>query len=474
VQATLARHAQSRLLIENHDQQLCAHTRPPGSSGDSSFGALLLELGDEYVKHKYPNSEDPIPVAPNVLLTDTNRWPSPARLAIRLAKAGCNVFAVCPRRGHPLMKTSVVQQAFPYSGVHPLASLAAAIEATNPQIIIPCDDRGVEHLHELFVLARGQGSAGARMAALVESSLGPSDSFRIVSARYDLLRIASEEGLRVPETELINKVVDLDSWQAKHEFPLVLKADGTFGGRGVRVARTREQAEQCFLEISRPFGAMRVLKRLIVNRDPFWLRPWWNKQKPAVIVQSYIRGRPANCAVVCWKGEVLAGIGVDVVSSEGATGPASVVRVVESPEMMRAAERIARRLKLTGFFGLDFMIEEGSGEIYLIEMNPRSTLLCHLQLGAGRDMIDPLFAKLSGRPMRETPAISQNDMIAYFPQACLAKSEFLPSSFLDIPEGEPDLIEDLLSPWPNRSLLFRLASKAQVLATEGLKQKSFD
>ncbi|MGC1943663.1 MAG: ATP-grasp domain-containing protein, partial [Candidatus Acidiferrales bacterium] len=363
-------------------------------------------------------------MAPHVLLTDTNRWPSPARLAIRLAKAGCNVFAVCPRRGHPLMKTSVVKRTFSYSGVHPLDSLAAAIEETNPQIIIPCDDRGVEHLHELYAMTRRQGAAGEKIAALIEASLGPSDSYPIVSARYDLLRIASEEGLRVPETEPVNRIEDLDSWEAKHGFPLVLKADGTFGGRGVRIARTREQARQFFLEISRPFGAMRVLKRLIVNRDPFWLRPWWNKQQPDVIAQSYIQGRPANCAVVCWQGEVLAGIAVEVVSSEGDTGPASVVRVVDSPEMMRAAERIAGRLKLTGFFGLDFMIEEGSGETYLIEMNPRSTLLCHLPLGSGRDMIEPLFAKLSGQPSRETPAITHNDMIAYFPQAWIAKSEF--------------------------------------------------
>src|ERR1700758_2340829 len=87
--------------------------------------------------------------APRLPLTDTNRWPATARLAMALSKAGCDISAVCPIPGPPLLKTSVVRQAFPYSGFRPLESLQAAIEATQPQLIIPCDDRGVQHLHNL-------------------------------------------------------------------------------------------------------------------------------------------------------------------------------------------------------------------------------------------------------------------------------------------------------------------------------------
>jgi carbamoylphosphate synthase large subunit len=293
------------------------------------------------------------------------------------------------------------------------------------------------------------------VASLLEYSLGQSESFPIVSARYDLLKIAREVGVRVPKMSPIGGSQDLERWQVNHPFPWVLKADGTFGGRGVRIAHTPEQAAHFFSEISKPFGAMRVFKRMLVNRDPFWLRPWWNNQRPAVTAQTYIQGRPANCAVVCWRGEMLAGIGVEVVSSEGTTGPATVVRVVENPDMMLAAKQIAGRLGLSGFFGLDFMIEDGSGNTYLIEMNPRSTLLCHLPLGPGRDMIAPLFAKLSGQPLRDTSSVTKNDMIAYFPQAWHCKSKFLESSFQDVPEGEPELVQELLRPWPDRSLLYR-------------------
>ena len=412
--------------------------------------------------------------APKVLLTDTNRWPSPARVAIGLSRAGCQVSGVCPTRGHPLLHTRVVQQTFPYSSLRPLESLAAAIEATTPQIIIPCDDRGVQHLHELFARTRSEGATSTKLAALIERSLGSPESHPIVSSRYDLLKIALEEGLRVPETTLIKTVDDLKSWEAEHALPWVLKADGTFGGRGVKIAHSREEAERFFLDMNRPHPTIRVIKRLIVNRDPFWLRPWWKRSRRAVIVQSQISGRPANCAVVCWEGRVLAGIGVEVVSSEGLTGPAIAVRVVDNSEMMLAAERIARRLGLSGFFGLDFMIEDESGATYLIEMNPRCTPLCHLQLGKGRDLVGALWAQLAGQPIRETPPVTQNDMIAYFPQAWTCKSEFLQSGFLDIPREEPELVQELLRPWPDRSLLFRLSSKAHFLTTRVLTQKSSD
>jgi hypothetical protein len=391
---------------------------------------------------------------PRILLTDTDRRAYAARLAVEFSNAGCEVSAVSTH-GHPILKARAIRKTFPYSALRPLESLLAAIEASAPDIVVPCCDRGVQHLHELHGRMRSQGSSGNQVAALVERSLGAPESFPIVSARYDLLRIAQEEGLRVPDTSLVSSLDDLNRLRAQQPFPWVLKSDGTWGGRGVRIAHNFQQAEQFFLTMKRPSGLGRAIKRLCVNRDPFFLQPWWSGFTPSVIVQSHIQGRPANCAVVCFEGRVQAGIGVEVVGADGETGPASLVRVVDSPEMMLCAERIARRLQLSGFFGLDFMIENGSAAPYLIEMNPRCTPLCHLRLGKGRDMIGELLAQLSGRPYAETPSITEKDMIAYFPQAWSSNRESLHSSFQDVPWGEPDLIQELLRSWPERSFLFR-------------------
>jgi len=376
-----------------------------------------------------------------------------------------------------LLKVRAVRKTFPYGSFHPLDALVAAIEATGPQIVIPCDDRAVEHLHELHAYARRLGTSGSNIASLIERSLGSPESYPVVSTRYDLLRLAREEGLHVPDTKLVNTLDDLRAWHTGEKAPSVLKADGTWGGNGVKIAQTPEEAEQFFLELTRPPSAPGVIKQLIMNRDRFWLRTWWRHLKPALIVQSYVRGRPANCAVVCWEGRILAGICVEVVSAQRLKGPATVVRVVHNPQMILSAERIARRLGLSGFFGLDFMIEDGGDTTYLIEMNPRCTQLCHLRLGKGRDMIGALWAQLTGKPLGETPPVTHNDMIAYFPEAWNCKSEFIRSSFQDIPLGEPELIKLLLGPSSDRSILGRMydhlrqraieenASKGHVFAT---------
>jgi len=390
-------------------------------------------------------------------------------MAMGLSEVGFEVAAVGPHRG-PLLKTRAVQKTFTYSGIRVLQSLQEAIQESRPSLVIPCDDRAADHLHDLHRQALSLGPSGYDLAALIERSLGSPQSYSVVSSRCGLLKIAREEGLCVPDTYSVSGTDDLATLRSKLEFPWLLKADGTWGGRGVIVVRDSDEASQCLWELSRSFGAARAFKRFLVNRDPFYIRPWWNGFRPPVIAQSYVQGHPANCAVVCWQGRVLAGFGVEVVSADGLTGPAAVVRVVDGPEMMRCAERLAARLGLSGFFGLDFMIEEGSGRSYLIEMNPRCTPLCHLGLGRGRDMIAALYAQLSGTPAEERRAVTENDLIAYFPQAWTTESELSRSSFQDVPRGEPELVEELLQPWPERSLLFRIAN---YLSSTQPKHKGF-
>ncbi len=397
---------------------------------------------------------------PTVLLTNTSWWPCAARMAMVLRKIGCSVSAVCPTTGHPLLKTSAVQRMFPYRAMHPLSSLIAAIEAVDPDIVIPCDDRAVDHLHQLY--ARFPAASAGKISALIERSLGSPASYPVVSSRYNLMSVAREEGIPLAHTRLVRTVEDLRSWHTELAYPWVLKADGTWGGHGVRIAHNRREAERYFLEMSRPLGVARFAKRWIANRDPFWVESWWHRSGPAVTAQPYIAGRPANCAVACWQGQVLAGTAVEVISAQGLTGSATIVRVVDSPEMMRASERLARRLGMSGFFGLDFMIEDGSGALYLVEMNPRCTPLCNLQLGEGRDLIGALSAQLSGKPLQASPPVTENDVIAYFPQSWHwdRKSKLLESSFHDVPWEEPDLVRELLClPWPDRSLLARLSNR---------------
>ena len=407
-----------------------------------------------------PRSDRSINV--KVLLTDTNRWALAARLAIGLAESGCEVSAICPFPSHALMKTKAVRRTFRYSAVRPIQSLRAAIEAVDPDIILPACDRSVGHLHELYQLAKSRQNGTSKMIALIERSLGSPSSHSVVSSRYELIQVAREEGIHVPRIARISGPEDLEVWRTNEPLPWVSKADGTWGGSGVRIIKSFEETQSAFTQLEQMARLTRALKRLVVNRDPFLFRPWWNRSKRSIVVQSYVQGRPANCTVFAWEGRVQAMIGVEVVRSQGFTGPASIVRVVENEEMRSAAEKIAARLNLSGFFGLDFMIEQASGSAYLIEMNPRLAPPCHLRLDKGRDLAGALWSQLAGRPLPESPQLTQADLVAYFPQGA---HEIPASCFLDVPASEPELMKELLNPFPDRTLMFRLVQRLSRIRT---------
>jgi carbamoylphosphate synthase large subunit len=90
--------------------------------------------------------------------------------------------------------------------------------------------------------------------------------------------------------------------------------------------------------------------------------------------------------------------------------------VVDNPEMFKVAHDVVRWLGISGFCGFDFVIEETSGQAYLIEINPRATQINHLTLGAGRDLAAALRARVADEPVGESQAVTGRDTIALFPQ----------------------------------------------------------
>lgn len=387
-----------------------------------------------------------------ILLVDSDRRPYTPRIAMAFMAMNCDVSIVCTQH-HPIEALKGIQR-FSYSAVHPASSLLRAIECTMPDLVVPCDDRAVEHLHKVYIRCANHSSSVIR---LLERSLGPPGSYHVALSRYALLRLAEREGIRVPKTECLQTIENLTQWTATQSAPWVLKADGTWGGGGVRITSIATEAESAFHTLSVPCGVKRAVKYLVVHRDAFYLRDWWCGRSRPVIAQAYIKGRPANCAVACWEGRVIAQTSVEVISASSATGPAEVVRLVNNAEMTAAAEKIAKKLHLSGFFGLDFMIEKGSEATYLIEMNPRCTPLSHVSIPGGADMVGAMSACLSGWPtITRVSEANEHQLIAYFPQAWQSQNELLNAGFKDYPYAEPELAKSLLHPYPQRAPLYRL------------------
>jgi carbamoylphosphate synthase large subunit len=380
-------------------------------------------------------------VKPKVLVATTYQWYPTARMAMALAKTGFTVEAVCPSR-HPMFKTSAVQKRYPFHGLLPITSLADAIKKAKPDLIVSGDDLATKYLHNLHAQESRKGKSGTAFCALIERSLGSPESFPIAYSRMALMNLAREEGIRVPETAAITTIERLHEWNARYGLPVVLKADGTNGGEGVRIVRTAQEAEKEFRALQAPPLLARAAKRTLLDQDAALLRPAILRQKFVMSAQSFIAGTEATSAVACWNGDVIAGLYFEVVNKKSVAGYSTVVRLIESAEMMAAAEKIARRLKLSGLYGFDFMLEAETRDAYLIEMNPRSTQVGHLALGPGRDIPAAMFSAVSGRAVPVSQPVTEKNMIALFPQEWLRDSGslYLRSAYHDVPWEEPELI----------------------------------
>jgi hypothetical protein len=388
---------------------------------------------------------------PSVLIVAAKWWTLSARLASALVRHGCRVSALCPG-GHPLTHLSALDEIRRYGGIRSLSRLLRAIKATQPHIVVPCDDGVVAQLHALH-------RQEPALRELIERSLGSPQSFPVVSSRYQLLTTALSLGIAVPETRRAESTEDLVYWHQNIAQAGVLKLDGESGGNGVRICGSLRESLAAWQDIKIPLGLAKAWKRLAVDGDPLAL---WTREARVreITIQRVIRGRPANSMLACRNGRVLSQISVVVLASEGPTGASTIVQRIRDERMERAADLLAARLHLTGFYGLDFMIEAGTGTPYLIEMNPRCTQLGHFEFADQGSLAGAFSADLRGEPQPPAQRPIPVGTIALYPQSIEALdngSRFRDESYLDVPWEEPGLANELkLGPLPHRRWLARL------------------
>jgi predicted ATP-grasp superfamily ATP-dependent carboligase len=387
---------------------------------------------------------------PKILICATLWWPSSARLAMAFLRHGCSVSALCPP-GHPLRFVTEIDSIYSYQGLASISLLRDAIRAAKPILIVPCDDIAVWQLHALH-------ANEADLRPLIELSLGAAEAYPAIQERGEVLRIAQRLGIRVPLTRTINSAEELEDWTFVK--PAVLKLDGTWGGEGVTVVRSLSEATQSFHSTPKTLKGWMAWKRYLVNRHFFALWVWQRRKTSKMTIQEFIPGRPATTMFACWRGEVLASSTVEVLVSQAPTGAANVVQVLKNNEIEEAVRLLAGTLQLSGFHGLDFVIEQGTDAAYLLELNPRATQLGHLNLSAQGDLAGVMAGKLKN----EAPDMiaSENQIqsaIAFFPFAFKSNpgSVYLHQGYHDVPWDEPALVRELVcDPWPERQWQSRI------------------
>jgi hypothetical protein len=378
-------------------------------------------------------------------------WPSTTRLCLALAKCGFDIASVAPP-DHAARRLKAVAVQFPCSRHADLTGpVADAIAGWQPDIVIPCDDPSLACLHELHDRADKVGGGEAMaLAALIERSLGDAAGFSIARNKSEFMAFAAAAGIAVPETTVLRNCDDLRARLSRATFPCVLKLDGSWGGLGVRVLRSPQESERAFAELASRSGWQSMAKRTVKSLSLGPVRQWRSTAKPRITLQDHVPGRPANRAIVSWRGEVLAGLSVEALQTMGETGPATVVRVIDHGEMAEVAARISGRLGLSGFIGFDFILKD-SGRAVLIEMNSRPTPICHLALSEATDLVGVLAAKVTGRPRRSLQQAIAHEVIALFPQELWRDpdSSYLRAAHHDVPWEEPEFVSAYAMPVPS-------------------------
>ena len=189
------------------------------------------------------------------LIVTTKNWVPTARLAVALERAGFVVEMLCPA-GHPVGKTQLVRRTITYHGLTPLRSLARAIHATRPDVVVPGDDLATRHLHDLYGRREMYSKDARALGSLIEYSLGSAESFPIVQSRTAFMDVARQLGVRIPKAAIVETDGDVSGLADRVGLPAVLKADGTSGGDGIRIVRTVVEAKQAFRELQAPLEWM--------------------------------------------------------------------------------------------------------------------------------------------------------------------------------------------------------------------------
>jgi predicted ATP-grasp superfamily ATP-dependent carboligase len=364
-----------------------------------------------------------------LIVTMATDWPAAARLAAGLQHAGFAVLACCPRDSF-LAATRFVERFVLFEDGVAFGTLAQLlvdlVEQERLDLLIPGDDFAIWLLHRLHRdLARL--FPAAPVTQILERSLCALDRQAELELKTRLPETAAALGIRIPAQIIEPSWAQAMDFATLHGAPVVVKLDRTWGGAGVRVCSDEAALQTALAYIPPALAALGVPARRLLQR--------------------YIPGRTAVVVLVAWRGVVLSAFAVVKLHSHPEqTGPSSVVARLDDPRLLDSAAQLVRHFSYSGFADVEFRLEAGNGEPYLIEINPRAQPLCHLGQHFGADLCAALFAAVTGAPPPPAVEIADDRPVALFPNEWCRdpSSPYLASAYHDVPWQDPALLRRLV------------------------------
>ena len=256
-----------------------------------------------------------------VLVATAFAWEPPCRLAIELERVGCAVEAIAPPTS-ALHGIASVERTYRLDRVRPLSTLRRAILESRASLVIASDDRTRRALHAIYEQADPGTPGGTRLRTLIEGSFGPGETYSWIYSRSAVMSVAEECGVRCPRTAVADSLAGVLEW-VEREGGVVLKTDGSWGGRGVAIARDARSAELAWRRLSRPPTWSRVAKRFLLDRR-FLTEAYHDVPVgyPELVAQMSTKRRPRLPSRVPWgASSALAGSAASILAAAFGSSP---------------------------------------------------------------------------------------------------------------------------------------------------------
>jgi len=373
---------------------------------------------------------------PILLVATSTHWIGTARIPATLVQSGFEVSLLTPKGSLAAESRFVSKVGYlPDNATFRqwVTAFAAAVKATAPRIVVPCDDMAFRLLAMLMRSPRGlQPDLQLQLASLIRESLGDPDYYDISVDKTLLPSAAEGLGVRMPPYAIATTSDAAGAFAAAHGYPVVLKRAHGFAGQGVAICASREELTQAFDAFTR------------ANAEDLG-----ETGAKGHLVQASIPGRVQYYLGMAWRGELLAGgTSETVVAYPAPIGPPTVCRYFSAPRVRDTVATLVRRFGISGHFFVEFITAGEGNEPYLLEINRRVTPGSHCGRALKVDLWGALHARLQGTVLPVPTDLDEGveGIIVFFPQEWLRDpdSRYLRDYPVDVPWDEPELIEAML------------------------------
>ena len=375
---------------------------------------------------------------PVLLVSTGTMWVGTARFPRALARAGFEVALLGPR-GALAEKSRFVHKIGHLPEAATAAqwvyAFAAMVKGVAPAIVLPCDDMAFRLLCTLHSDPPPgmQPALHAELAALIVHSLGDPGWYLPSVDKLLLPPAAHALGARVPPFRVIDSVADAAAFVADHGYPVVVKRAWSTAGDGVAICADRAALEAACARLSAPAPDAGPIARA-----------------PQLMLQAAIKGRRMFHPALGWRGELRTGWAAEVlVAHRPPMGTAAVSRQFHHPGLRDEVARLVRGFGMTGIFGFEFIVEDGTGLPFLLEINRRVSPGFHRGTDFDADLAAGLLGALTGTPSASRPRLDDGEehFAVNFPQEWLRDpdSAYLRERPVDVPWDDPGLIEAFLA-----------------------------